>query len=149
MAAKTEKSTVDGQNAPPVTCHQSDNKRSFYIGAEIADPCRQFFRHHRWFLRNRAVFSCTDFKTPRYTFCMRRVLSAMAVILSLVSALHAQDDERLAGKISCHRAMVEDPQNRPYAKKLWDGYEISLGPARNGTVDGNGALPRFTTAGDT
>lgn len=54
----------------------------------------------------------------------------MVGILSLVPALRAQDDERLAGKISCHRAMVEDPQNLSYTKKLWDGYEISLGPAR-------------------
>ena len=62
----------------------------------------------------------------------------MVVILSLVPTLRALDDERLAGKISCHRAMVEDPQNRSYTKKLWDGYEISLGPARNDGIDGNG-----------
>lgn len=60
----------------------------------------------------------------------------MVVILSLVPALRAQDD--LAGKISCHRSGSEDSRNRPYTKKLLDGYEISLGPARNGTVDGNG-----------
>ena len=62
----------------------------------------------------------------------------MVVILSLVPTLRALDDERLAGKISCHRAMVEDPQNRSHTKKLWDGYEISLGPARNDGIDGNG-----------
>jgi len=67
---------------------------------------------------------------------MRRVFFAMVVVLSLAPVLRAQDD--LAGKISCHRAMFEDPQNRSYTKKLWDGYEISLGPARNGGVDGNG-----------
>ncbi len=71
----------------------------------------------------------------------------MVVILSLVPALRAQDDERLAGKISCHRAMVEDPQNRSYTKKLWDGYEISLGPARNGGVDGNGCTAAIYNSG--
>jgi len=69
---------------------------------------------------------------------MRRILFAVVVMLSLVPAVHAQEDERLAGKISCHRDMVEDPQNRSYTKKLWDGYEISLGPARDGGVDGDG-----------
>src|ERR1700730_91148 len=78
---------------------------------------------------------------------MRRVLFAMVVILSLVPALRAQDDERLAGKISCHRAMVEDPQNRSYTKKLWDGYEISLGPARNGGIDGNGCTAAIYNSG--
>ena len=71
----------------------------------------------------------------------------MVVILSLVPALRAQDDERLAGKISCHRAMVEDPQNRSYTKKLWDGYEISLGPARNSGVDGNGCTAAVYNSG--
>jgi len=71
----------------------------------------------------------------------------MVVILSLVPALRAQDDERLAGKISCRRAMVEDPQNRSYTKKLWDGYEISLGPARNGGVDGNGCTAAIYNSG--
>src|SRR5258708_32175865 len=78
---------------------------------------------------------------------MRRVLFTMVVILSLVPALRAQDDERLAGKISCHRAMVEDPQNRSYTKKLWAGYEISLGPARNGGVDGNGCTAAIYNSG--
>lgn len=71
----------------------------------------------------------------------------MAVILSLVPALRAQDDERLTGKISCHRDMVENPQNRSYTKKLWDGYEISLGPARNGGIDGNGCTAAIYNSG--
>ena len=71
----------------------------------------------------------------------------MIAILSLVPALRAQDDERLAGKISCHRAMVEDPQNRSYTKKLWDGYEISLGPAHNGGIDGNGCTAAIYNSG--
>lgn len=76
---------------------------------------------------------------------MRRVLLPMVVVLSLVSAIRAQDD--LAGKISCHRNGSEDPQNRPYTKKLLDGYEISLGPARNGTVDGNGCTAAIYDGG--
>lgn len=67
---------------------------------------------------------------------MIRLFFAIVIVLSFVPVLHAQDD--LSGKISCHRAGVEDPQNQPYAKKLWDGYEISLGPTRNGGVDGDG-----------
>jgi len=43
--------------------------------------------------------------------------------------------------------MVEDPQNRAYAKKLWEGYEISLGPARNGTIDGNGCTAAIHNSG--
>lgn len=76
---------------------------------------------------------------------MRRVFFAIVVILSFVPALHAQDD--LAGKISCHRAGVEDPQNQPYDKKLWDSYEISLGPTRNGGVDGNGCTAAIYNRG--
>lgn len=71
----------------------------------------------------------------------------MVVILPLVPALRAQDDERLAGKISCHRAMVEDPQNRSYTKNFWDGYEISLGPARNGGIDGHGCTAAIYNSG--
>lgn len=76
---------------------------------------------------------------------MRRVLFAIVAVLSFVPALQAQDD--LAGEISCHRAMVEDAQNRPHTNKLWDGYEISLGPARNGTVDGNGCTGAIYNSG--
>ncbi len=72
-------------------------------------------------------------------------LFAIVVVLSSVPALHAQDE--LFGKISCHRAMVEDPLNRPHAKKLWDDYEISLGPARNGGVDGDGCTAAIYNRG--
>jgi hypothetical protein len=68
--------------------------------------------------------------------CMRRIVLAMTIFLSFVPAVRAQDD--LAGKISCHRSGFPEVQNKAYQSKLWDGYEISLGPARNGTVDGNG-----------
>jgi hypothetical protein len=62
-----------------------------------------------------------------------------------VPALHAQDD--LSDKISCHRAGVEDPQNQSYAKKLWDSYQTSLGPTRNGGVDGNGCTAAIYNGG--
>jgi len=71
----------------------------------------------------------------------------MVVILPLVPALRAQDDESLAGIISCHRTMVEDPQNRSYTKKLWGDYEISLGPARYGGIDGNGCTAAIYNSG--
>ena len=71
----------------------------------------------------------------------------MVVMLCLVPGVRAQEDERLAGKISCHRDMVEDPQNRSHTKKLWDGYEISLGPARDGGVDGDGCTAAIYNSG--
>jgi hypothetical protein len=76
---------------------------------------------------------------------MRRILFAMVFVLSLVPALRAQND--LAGKISCHRNGFPEIQNRSYTKKLWDGYEISLGPARNGGVDGNGCTAAIYNSG--
>lgn len=69
----------------------------------------------------------------------------MVFVLSLAPVLRAQDD--LAGKISCHRAMSEDNRNQSYTKKLWDGYEISLGPARNGGIDGNGCTAAIYNGG--
>jgi len=76
---------------------------------------------------------------------MRRALLAIAMLSSLASLSRAQDDRY--GKISCHRNGSEDPQNRAYTKKLWDGYEISLGPARNGTIDGNGCTAAIYDGG--
>jgi hypothetical protein len=61
------------------------------------------------------------------------MLFAIIVASSLAPALRAQD---MLGKISCHATGLPKPQNRPYTKKLWDGYEISLGPSRNS--DGGG-----------
>lgn len=43
----------------------------------------------------------------------------------------------MLGKISCHASGTPKTQKVPYAKKLWDGYEISLGPARNSEGDGD------------
>src|SRR6267378_1951533 len=56
-----------GPNSPPPSCHQSGNTHNSYNGAEIDDPCRQFFRHHHSLLRNHTFFSYTEFNTPRYT----------------------------------------------------------------------------------
>ena len=76
---------------------------------------------------------------------MRRILFALVFLLSLGPALRAQDD--LAGKIACHRNGLPELQNDPYTKKLWDGYEISLGPAHNGNVDGNGCTAAIYNSG--
>jgi hypothetical protein len=65
---------------------------------------------------------------------MYRILFAMVFVSSVAPALRAQD---MLGKISCHAADLPKPENRPYIKKLWDGYEISLGPARNSQGDGD------------
>ena len=50
---------------------------------------------------------------------------SILLLLAFGPALHAGLGQ---GDISC-RAGHED--NRPYKKKLWDGYEISLGPVPN------------------
>jgi len=65
---------------------------------------------------------------------MRRTLLAMMVAVCYSGALAGQD---LLGKISCHAAGLSEPENRDHKKKLWDGYEISLGPARGGHGDGD------------
>jgi hypothetical protein len=54
-------------------------------------------------------------------------LFAIAAIPVFAPILHAQD---LLGKISCHTYAIPKVENVPHTKKLWDGYEISLGPAR-------------------
>jgi len=56
---------------------------------------------------------------------MLRIVFAIFLGLLLTPALNAQD---LQGKISCWGQGSLQPHNRAYAKKLWDGYEISLGP---------------------
>lgn len=44
----------------------------------------------------------------------------------------------MLGKISCHAfGFPKKPDNRHYTKRLWDGYEISLGPARNSEGGGD------------
>src|SRR5262249_55519129 len=65
---------------------------------------------------------------------MREILLTMVFAVCLAPALHAQD---LQGKISCHASGNSKPQNQNYAKKLWAGYEVSLGPSRNSQGGGD------------
>jgi hypothetical protein len=66
---------------------------------------------------------------------MRRIVLAI-IIASYFSpaALCAQD---MLGKVSCHAAGLPKPENQPYTKQLWDGYEISLAPAHNSQGGGD------------
>ena len=63
---------------------------------------------------------------------MRRIFFVGIIALYFSPALFAQD---MLGRISCHAASLPDRPNRPYTKKLWDEYEISLGPARDSQGD--------------
>jgi len=65
---------------------------------------------------------------------MLRIFFAIIVVSYLAPMLRAQD---MLGKISCHASVTPKTQNVPYAKKLWEGYEISLGPARNSEGGGD------------
>jgi hypothetical protein len=65
---------------------------------------------------------------------MRRIFFAIIFASCFPPALCAQD---MLGKLSCHAAGLPKTENRPYTKKLWDGYEISLGPARNSQGGGD------------
>lgn len=55
---------------------------------------------------------------------MRRVMVLLIFAVCFSPMLRAQTAE---DKISCYR----ESDNHPQRKKLWDGYEISLGPSRN------------------
>jgi hypothetical protein len=65
---------------------------------------------------------------------MFRILVAVMVASSVSWQIHAQD---MSGKISCHAHGGSLSQNLPYTKKLWEGYEVSLGPARNSQGGGD------------
>jgi hypothetical protein len=56
---------------------------------------------------------------------MNRILFLLICVLCLSSGLRAQ---RPGDKIACY---AESKKNEAYKKKLWDGYEISLGPVPN------------------
>jgi hypothetical protein len=56
---------------------------------------------------------------------MARVLFPLICVLCFSPALRAQRPE---DKIACHAG---NKRNEAYKKKLWDGYEISLGPVPN------------------
>ncbi len=63
---------------------------------------------------------------------MRRMLFLSCFLSSLfVPLVRAQVPEY---KISCHRSRDHNPAQK---QKLWDGYEVSLGPARNTQGDGD------------
>src|SRR5215471_14320983 len=64
-------------------------------------------------------------RTGAYTASMLPIALAIILVSSLTPLLNAQD---LQGKISCWDQGNQKPPNRAYTKKLWDGYEISLGP---------------------
>jgi hypothetical protein len=57
---------------------------------------------------------------------VRRIALLILLASCLSPSLHAQDD---SDAISCYSNRESNPAQK---KKLWDGYEISLGPARNG-----------------
>ena len=65
---------------------------------------------------------------------MLRIVFAIILGWLFTAVLNAQD---LQGKISCWGQGSLKPQNRAHTKKLWDGYEISLGPQRNAHGDGD------------
>src|SRR5215471_3231828 len=72
---------------------------------------------------------------PSYNPDMSKTrLAALLLASSFAPAISAQD---LLGKISCHAYSVPQSQNRAYTKKLWDGYELSLGPTRNSQGGGD------------
>ncbi len=43
----------------------------------------------------------------------------------------------MEGKISCHPDSVRTPPGPPYSRKLWNGYELSLGPAHGSQGGGD------------
>jgi len=65
---------------------------------------------------------------------MRRIFLLIIVGICFSPALAGQD---MLGKISCHAVGLPKPENQDYKKKLWDGYEISLGPARGSQGGGD------------
>src|SRR5437879_1054601 len=56
---------------------------------------------------------------------MRRVILTLIGLMCFSPALRAQREPE---KIACYR---DKQDNVPHKKKLWDGYEISLGPSRD------------------
>jgi hypothetical protein len=62
------------------------------------------------------------------------MLFAIIITGCFTPAIIGQD---MLGKISCHAAGLPKPENRSYQKKLWGGYEVSLGPARDSQGGGD------------
>jgi hypothetical protein len=65
---------------------------------------------------------------------MRAIFVAIVLVSSFGPALRARGPQ---GKISCHAYGMPKARNPNFAKKLWDGYEISLGLARNSQGGGD------------
>jgi hypothetical protein len=87
------------------------------------------------FMENSSTALKSRLGQPSYNPEMSKTrLAALLLALSFAPAISAQD---LLGKISCHAYSVPQSQNRAYTKKLWDGYELSLGPARNSQGGGD------------
>lgn len=63
---------------------------------------------------------------------MSRWLFVLLFVISCIAVVRAQDSD---DQIAC-RAFPKTTES--YKKKLWDGYEISLGPARNATETDGG-----------
>jgi hypothetical protein len=61
---------------------------------------------------------------------MSRLLLAVFLFALCAASVYAQDDD----KIACY---TYPKTTEAYKKKLWDGYEISLGPARDGSGGGD------------
>ncbi|HEY6267055.1 MAG TPA: hypothetical protein VIX11_02055 [Candidatus Acidoferrum sp.] len=62
---------------------------------------------------------------------MKRILLVMIGVMGISPTTHARGDPP---KIACY---ASEQDNAPHKKKLWDGYEISLGPAQNAGETGN------------
>src|SRR6266852_4431613 len=64
---------------------------------------------------------------------MPRILLTICLAMLCATAMHAQSRDE---GIACYAE--RDKDNSAHTKKLWDGYEISLGPARDGTENADG-----------
>lgn len=62
---------------------------------------------------------------------MQRTLLLTIGLMFISPVLRAQEE---SPKIACY---ASEQDNAPHKKKLWDGYEISLGPAQNAGETGN------------
>src|SRR5215471_7713398 len=63
---------------------------------------------------------------------MRSLVVFLLFLTCCAGLLHGQSEQE---ELSCSASRGD--QNRPYKKKLWDGYEVSLGPARNSVGGGD------------
>jgi hypothetical protein len=85
-------------------------------------------------LRDKSAVSWRAIRWPSYSFWARHAFFVIVVVSGFSPALCAQG---MWGKSSCHAPGLSKSENLPYTKKLWDGYEISLGPRRNAEGGGD------------